>query len=100
MSEADVARARAEVAAARERLLGSAHALQARLKPSVLANDAWESARDAGESAANGAARAISKRPIAASAAAIGVTALLARKPIARLIARLRGKDYDGDSDE
>ncbi len=100
MSEADVARARAEVAAARERFLGSAQALQARLKPSVLANDAWESARDAGESAANGAARVISQRPVAASAAAIGVTALIARKPIARLIARLRGKDDDGDSDE
>ena len=100
MSEADLVRARAEVAEARERLLGSAHALQARLKPSVLASDAWESARDAGKNAAQGAARAISQRPVAASAAAICVAALIARKPIARLIARLRGKDDDGDSDE
>lgn len=100
MSEADVARARAEVAAARERLLGSTHALQSRLKPASLAGDAWESARDAGETAAAGAARAIGKRPVAASAAAIGIAALLARKPIARLIGRLRGKDDDGDSDE
>lgn len=93
MSEADLARARADVALARERLLGSTHALQSRLKPAALANDAWESARDAGESAATGAARAIGNRPVAASAAAIGVAALIARKPIARLIARLRGKD-------
>ena len=93
MSEADLARARADVAAAREQLLGSAHALQSRLKPAALANDAWESARNAGETAATGAVRVIGQRPVAASAAAIGIAALLARKPIARLIARLRGKD-------
>ena len=93
MSEADIARARADVAAAREQLLGSAHALQSRLKPATLANDAWESARDVGETAAGGAARAISQRPGTATAAAFGIAALLARKPIARLFARLRGKD-------
>jgi hypothetical protein len=93
MSEADLDRARAEAAAARERLLNSAQALQARLKPATLANDAWEKTRDAGEAAAANAAHAIGKRPVAASAAVIGVAALVARKPIARLIARLRGKD-------
>jgi len=35
MSEADVARAEAEVVATRERLLATTHALQARLSPSV-----------------------------------------------------------------
>jgi len=93
MSEADVARAEAEVVATRERLLATTHALQARLSPSVLASEAWETAREKSAEAATGAARAIGKRPIAASAAAIGVAALVARKPIARLIARLRGKD-------
>ncbi len=93
MSEADLARARADAAAAKERLLRSAHALQARLKPSVLANDAWDSARDAGETAASNAARAAARRPIATSVAAVGVAAFLARKPIARLVSRLRGKD-------
>ncbi|WP_116090162.1 DUF3618 domain-containing protein [Sphingomonas crusticola] len=100
MSETDVARARADVALARERLLGSAHALQSRLKPAALASDAWESARDAGETAATRTARAIGQRPVAASAAAIGVAALIARKPLARLFARLRGKISDGDRDE
>lgn len=93
MSEADLDRARAEAAAARERLLNSAQALQSRLKPSVLASDAWEKTRDAGETAATNAVRAVGRRPVAASAAAIGLAALVARKPIARLIARLRGKD-------
>ena len=93
MSEADVARAEAEVAATRERLLATTHALQARLSPAVLANEAWEATREKSAEVATGAVRAIGKRPVAASAAAIGVAALVARKPIARLIARLRGKD-------
>jgi len=93
MSEADINRAKAEAAAAKERLLNSAQALQARLKPASLASDAWDKTREASESAASSAARAISNRPVAASAAAIGVAALVARKPIARLIARLRGRD-------
>jgi hypothetical protein len=92
MSEAELARARADAAAARARLLTSLQALQARLKPAALASDAWESARDAGESAASRAARAVSRRPVAAGAAAVGITALLARKPLTRLVTRLRGK--------
>ena len=98
MSEADIARAKADAAAAKERLLNSAQALQARLKPAALANDAWEKTRDASEAAASNAARAIGKRPVATTAAAIGVAALVARKPIARLIARLRGKDQSRSS--
>jgi len=93
MSEADITRARAHVAATREQLLASTQALQARLKPSVLATDAWEAAREKGEEAAAGAVRAVTQRPVISSAAAIGVAALVARKPIARLIAKMRGKD-------
>jgi hypothetical protein len=41
---------------------------------------------------------AVRQRPVAASAAAFAVAALLTRKPIGRLIRRLRGKDHsDGD---
>ena len=88
--EKDLAKARAEAAIARERLLGTAHALQARLSPSSLASNAWESVRDHGEAAAQGAVEVARKRPAAAVAAALGVVALLARKPIVRLFARLR----------
>ena len=92
MSQADIARAEANVAAAREKLLESTQSLQARLKPAVLANDMWEAARDKGEEVAVDAVQAVKKRPVAASAAAIGVAAFMARKPIWRLIAGLRGK--------
>lgn len=97
MSAAEIARARADAEAARERLLTSAHLLQARLKPSVLAADAWVAAREKGETAATQAVRAVGQRPVAASAALVGLAALLARKPIARLVQRLRGKHQDGD---
>ncbi len=93
MSDTDIVRAKAEAAAARERLLGAAQALQTRLKPAALAGDVWETAREKSEEIAGGAARAIGKRPLAASAAAIGIAALFARKPIVRLIGKLRGKN-------
>jgi hypothetical protein len=96
MSKADIARAEAQVAEAREKLLASTQSLQARLKPAVLANDAWEAARDKGEEVAAEAVRAVKQRPVAASAAVIGVAALVARKPIWRLIARLRGRISEG----
>jgi len=93
MSEADVARAEAKVAAAREKLLGSTHALQARLKPSVLADDAWQVAREKGQEVAADAVRAVRQRPVLSSAAAIGLAAFVARRPIARLFGLWRGKD-------
>jgi len=93
MSEADVARAEAKVAAAREKLLGSTQALQARLKPSVLADDAWNVAREKGQEVAAEAVRAVKQRPIISSAAAFGLAAFVARRPIAKLFGMWRGKD-------
>ena len=93
MSEADVARAEAKVAAAREKLLGSTQALQARLKPSVLADDAWNVAREKGQEVAAEAVRAVKQRPVISSAAAVGLAAFIARKPIAKLFGLLRSKD-------
>ena len=93
MSEADIARAQEKVAAAREKLLGSSQALQARLKPSVLADDAWKAARGKGQEVAAEAVRVVRQRPVISSAAAVGLAALVARKPLVRLFSRLRGKD-------
>jgi len=93
MSEADIARAEEKVAAARERLLGSTHALQARLQPSVLADDAWKAAREKGQEVAADAVRAVRERPVISSAAAIGLAAFVARRPIAKLFGLLRSKD-------
>jgi len=93
MSQADVARAQEQAKAARERLLGSAHRLQERLKPSVLADDAWKAARDKGQEVAADAVRAVKQRPVVSSAAAVGLAAFIARKPIAKLFGLWRDKD-------
>lgn len=93
MSEADIARAQQKAKAAREKLLGSAHALQARLKPSILADDAWKAARAKSQEAAAGAVRVVKQRPILSSAAAVGIAAFIARKPLKKLFGLLRRKD-------
>jgi hypothetical protein len=93
--ERTLAQARADAASAREQLLGAAQAVQARLKPAALASDAWETVRDKSEGVAEGAARAVAKRPAVASAAALGLFAILARKPIARLFGRFRKDQED-----
>jgi hypothetical protein len=96
MSDADIAAARLQAAAARDRLIGSAHELQARLSPGTLAENAWDGLRDKSEAAAETAMETARKHPVATGAAVAGVAALIARKPMGRLFARLRGKD-DGD---
>jgi hypothetical protein len=92
--ERSLMQARTDAANAREQLLGAAQAVQARLKPASLASDAWETVRDKGEVVAEGAVRAVVKRPAVASVAALGLVAVLARKPIARLFGRFR-KDHE-----
>ena len=92
MSEADVARAQERVNAAREKLLGSTHALQERLSPSVLADGAWKAAREKGQEVAAESVRQVKQRPVISSAAAVGFAAFVARKPIAKLFSLLRRK--------
>lgn len=99
MSEADIVRARAEAAAAKHRLLGSAHELQARLSPTTLAQDAWDGIRDRSETVAVEVSHAVSKRPVVAGAAAASVAALLVRKPLGRLFGKLTGRSKNSDGD-
>jgi hypothetical protein len=99
MSDEQVASARLEAVAARERLLGSVHELQSRLAPRTIAEEAWDNVRERGSAIAASAAETVVERPVAAGAAAIGVAAFFARKPLTRLVCRLfRGKrDSDGE---
>lgn len=90
MSEADIARAREQVSTAREKLLGSTHALQARLAPKALADDAWKVAREKGQEVAAEAVRQVKQRPVMTSAAAAGLVAFVARKPIFKLFSMMR----------
>jgi hypothetical protein len=99
MSERDVANARLEVAAARERMMSATHELQGRLKPTTLASNAWDGVREKSALVAGNVSRTAARRPVAAGAVAVGVAAFLARKPLWRLIGRIAGKTHISDGD-
>lgn len=86
--DATVKKARAEAAVARERLIRSAHELRARVSPSRLANDALEGAREKSTAALDTVSDTARRRPGLAAGIAVGVLAILARRPILRLFHR------------
>lgn len=77
-----VAAARIEVARSRAALLDTARELQSRLQPKVLANEAWEKAKDKGADLAEGAVDAVKKRPVAVGGVLAALTMFLAREPL------------------
>lgn len=90
-----VAAARIEVERSRARLMDTAHELQDRLSPKVLARDAWQGAKEKGADLAEGAVDAAKARPLAAGGIAAALTMFLAREPLIDLASSLfkGGKD-------
>lgn len=86
-----VAAARIEVERSRGRLMATAHELQERLSPKVLARDAWEGAKDKGANLAEDAVDAVRSRPVAAGGIVAALTMFLAREPLMDLAGRLVG---------
>ena len=93
MTGSSIEASKREAEAARERLLSTAHELQARLKLDALAEHAVDRLREKLERAADGAVAAIRRRPVASAAAATGVVALIAAGPIVRLVRWMRDRD-------
>ena len=91
-----VAAARIEAARARGRLMESAHALQARLSPNVLARDAWEGVKMKGADLAEDAVDAVRARPLATTGVVAALAMFLAREPLMGLA----GKLIDGGGDK
>lgn len=89
MSAERIEQAKRNAELARERMESTMHALQARLHPKVLANEAWEEVRDKGNDLADNAVEAVKKRPAAASAAAGAIVLFLARNPLKRAVSRM-----------
>lgn len=102
MSEpADVTAARIEAGRAKARLMDTAHDLQARLSPKVLARGAWEGAKVKGADLAEDAVDAVRKRPIAATGVVAAIALFLAREPLKDLAGRLwNGRSKADDEDE
>lgn len=94
MSGSDLARAKAEAAIRRQRMIASAQALQARLKPAAIADTAMESAKRKGEELAEEAVEAVKRRPVAASAAVAGAAAMLGFG----IFTRIRKNSDNGDA--
>jgi hypothetical protein len=88
---AGVTKARLDADRARGRLMQSAHALQARLNPKVLARDAWEGTKSKGADLVEDAVDAVRARPLAASGAVAAIAMFLAREPLIDLAGKLVG---------
>jgi hypothetical protein len=102
----EIERAQYEVEIAKKRFSSTVGALQYRLKPATLANQAWSEVRGKGSEVADealhsvngvadGAVRAVKERPIAASGAAAALLIFLARAPLWRAAKGLFGKGED-----
>ena len=87
----EIAAARQQVARTRARLMGTAHELQDRLSPKVLAKDAWEGAKEKGADLAEEAVDAVRARPIAATGVVAAITMFLAREPLWDLATKIAG---------
>ena len=87
--------AKLEADRARARLMESAHALQARLSPSVLARDTWTGAKMKGADLVEDAVDAVKARPLTATGVAAAIALFLAREPLIDLAGKLAGGKGD-----
>jgi hypothetical protein len=62
--------------------MATAHELQERLSPKVLARDAWQGAKEKGADLAEDAVDAVRSRPITAGGVVAAITMFLAREPL------------------
>ena len=88
---AEITAARAEVDRSRARVMGTAHELQERISPKVLARDAWQGAKEKGAGLAEDAVDAVRARPLTATGVVAAVTMFLAREPLIDLAGKLAG---------
>lgn len=71
--------------------MDTAHELQERLSPKVLANNAWQGAKEKGADLAEDAVDAVRARPLTATGVVAAITMFLAREPLIDLAGRLAG---------
>lgn len=85
----EVAATRVEVERTRSRLMATAHELQERLSPKVLARDAWQGAKEKGADLAEDAVDAAKARPLVTGGVVAAITMFLAREPLMDLAGSL-----------
>jgi len=85
----EILAARAEVDRSRARVMATAHELQERLSPKVLARDAWQGAKEKGAGLAEDAVDAVRARPLTVTGVVAAITMFLAREPLIDLAGRM-----------
>ena len=100
MSLAEISAAKRAAAQARDRLDGTLAAVQQRLSPGNLAEEAWDGVKDKGADLAEGALQAVKSRPKAVSVALGAFALFLARAPLKRAVSRLISGDGDADGND
>jgi hypothetical protein len=84
-----IAAARIEAERARARMMSSAHQLQERISPRVLARDAWEGAKMKGADLMEDGVDAVKRNPGAAGSVAAAAMLLILRQPLMDLAGKL-----------
>lgn len=91
--------AAADVERHKRRLAATLGALQYRLKPANLMNQAWEGVRDKGSEVADNTLQAVKDRPAAVSGVLAGIALFIAREPLRRLVSGFFSRDRQSDGD-
>ena len=97
MNGAAIEAAKREAGRARRDLESTLGALQLRLHPRSLANEAWDGVKEKSNDLAEGALGAVKQRPGAVSMALGAVVLFLARDPLKRAVGRMFSKDEEDD---
>jgi hypothetical protein len=97
MKLAGISEARKASLRARDRFDRTLAAVQHRLSPGNLAEEAWDGVKDKGADMAEGALQAVKSRPKAVSLALGAFALFLARAPLKRAVSRLISGDGDED---
>lgn len=87
--------AQSQVDAARGRLMATVEEIQQRIAPSTLMDEALDQVRSRSTELAQSAGRIARERPATVVATAAGIGAVLARRPLARLAARIFGRKQE-----
>ena len=95
MSLVEIEAAKRESTGARARLDATLAALQERLTPSNLAEEAWDGVKEKSADLADGALQAVKSRPRAVSLALGAFALFLARAPLKRAVTRLISGEED-----
>lgn len=100
MSLPEIEAAKRDSVRARARFESTLAAVQSRLKPGNLAEEAWDGVKDKGADLADGALQGLKKRPAAVSMVLGAFALFLARKPLTRAARRLISDESGGNEDE